>query len=555
MPTEIELKLAIDPAAMDGLLRHPALEAVRNGRMRTTRLLAHYYDSPDARLAREGVALRVRREGRRWIQTLKGPPDNTAGAGLQVRGEWAWVLRDGVLDPSLAASTPWHKLVAKTLRRGALARCFTTEFERRALPLAFADGTHAELAIDRGHVRAMCDGRLRRAPISEVEIELKSGDAANLYRLALALSTDLPMAVLTASKAARGYALRRGARLVADEPVHAARVTLTSDATAADALAIVARECLHQIAANAPGLLIERDPEWVHQMRVGTRRLRSCLSLVTHAAPELPIDEVRTEVKWLAELLGHARDWDVFAMQTLPPFAASFARDDALAPGIVRLRARAGTRRRAARAAARAAVASPRFHRLLLATGLAFASNGLGATSTSDVASEGQSLPGEPFDAAAGTHINAPANGDVAAMGGAVPPPVDRADAFAAALLTRRHGRLHEHGTALAQASDQERHAARIAAKRLRYAAEFFAPMFPRKRARVYTESLAELQDVLGHYNDVATASTRAAELAGTADSMVAAALRGWLAAQRAVLSPRLAKAWREFEACEPFWH
>ena len=94
----------------------------------------------------------------------------------------------------------------------------------------------------------------------------------------------------------------------------------------------------------------------------------------------------------------------------------------------------------------------------------------------------------------------------------------------------------------------------RIAAKRLRYAAEFFAPLFAKKRARAYLDALAELQDVLGDYNDAATAASRAGELAGKTDALVAAAIRGWAAAQSSALAPRLAKAWRDFEACAPFW-
>jgi inorganic triphosphatase YgiF len=510
VPTEIELKLAIDPTAIPRLLRHPALEAVRRGRLRTNRLVAHYYDSPDARLARDDLALRVRREGRRWIQTLKGPAEPTGGAGLQIRGEWAWPVRDAAVEPALVATTPWHKVLAKALRRGGLVRCFTTEFTRRTVPLAFPDGTQAELAIDRGDIRALANRRLHRAPICEIEIELKAGEVVNLYRLALALMADLPLTVLADSKAARGYALRRGAHLVHDEPVHATHIALASDASAVEALAAVARECLHQIAANAAGLLGATDPEWIHQMRVGTRRLRSCLTLVAHAAPAVPLDDVRADVKWLAQILGPARDWDVFATHTLPPFVAAFVRDETLAPGLARVRARVAARRRAARAAARAAVASPRFT-------ACFWSPLAVATPDGDPLRTG-------LDAASASERS----------------PSDRADAFAAALLARRHRKLLERGAALAQASDQERHAARIAAKRLRYAAEFFAPLFARRRAGAYVEALAELQDVLGRCNDAASASTHSAELAGTADATLAAAI-----AAGAAQAPRLCRASR----------
>ena len=108
--------------------------------------------------------------------------------------------------------------------------------------------------------------------------------------------------------------------------------------------------------------MTDEDTEWVHQMRVGTRRLRSCLSLMKPFCAAAKLEPATAEVKWLATLLGAARDWDVFVTETLPPLAAWFAQDASAAPGIKRLRDRAARRRRDARRRAREAVASLRFH-------------------------------------------------------------------------------------------------------------------------------------------------------------------------------------------------
>ena len=113
MPTEIELKLSIDPPAMPALLRHPAVKAVRRSRMRTARVVSVYYDTPDSLLAVQGVALRVRRIGRHWVQTIKGPAEPDAGAGLHTRAEYEWPLSSAALDPALLSATPWRKLIAK----------------------------------------------------------------------------------------------------------------------------------------------------------------------------------------------------------------------------------------------------------------------------------------------------------------------------------------------------------------------------------------------------------------------------------------------------------
>ena len=521
IPTEIELKLALVPAAMAALLQHPAVLAVRRGRMRTARIASVYFDTPDCLLATEGVALRVRRAGSRWIQTIKGPRASGGGAGLSVRPEYEWPLASSALDLTQLSATRWRKLIAKAAKHGGLARCFTTAFERRTVPLRFLDGTLACLCVDRGEIRAVRDGRTRRVPIAEIEIELESGEVANLYALALAMAADLPIAVITTSKAERGHALRRGERAIVAASVKARNVALAEDATTVDVLSALGGECLHQIAANAPGLLEHDEPEWVHQMRIGARRLRSCLALVAPHAPSATLDCLVTEVKWLGRILGTARDWDVFTRETLPPLATRFGRDELMAAGMKRLRARALARRRVARTAARDAAGSPRFQRLLLAVGLFCARPRFGTK---------QPANGEPPDA----------------LGG-------RADEFASALLTLRQRKLYRRAASLMNGSPEERHAVRIAAKRLRYLAEFFAPLFRRKRTKAYLKALTGLQDVLGHLNDATTALQIAIEFGGPADAAIGA-VRGWVAAQAVALEPELAAVWKQMVDAKPFW-
>src|SRR5207237_286949 len=146
-----------------------------------------------------------------------------AGAGLHARAEYEWPLAMGGPDLALVGTTPWKKLVTKVRQNGGLGPVCTTQFRRQTVELEFPDNTRAQLCIDRGEIRAHAAGRPRRAPIAEVEIELQDGDPANLFRLGLALAADLPVAVMTQSKAARGYALRQGPT-AAPVPVRAAEV-------------------------------------------------------------------------------------------------------------------------------------------------------------------------------------------------------------------------------------------------------------------------------------------------------------------------------------------
>jgi inorganic triphosphatase YgiF len=231
---------------------------------------------------------------------------------------------------------------------------------------------------------------------------------------------------------------------------------------------------------------------------------------------------VIAEVKWLADILGKARDWDVFLSETLPPLSAWFIRDANSAPGIKRVRERATRRRLAARKDARAAVSSPRLQRLLLAAGfrlhaIAVRCAGRAARDRARRSAEG-------------------------------------ARSFAAKLLTRRHRKFAGLAATLVQAANEERHAARIAAKRLRYGAEFFAPLFPGKahahlprnpRRRAGRARPIQRRSHRGR------AGERAVRLA---DDAASGAVRGWVAAQAAALEPDLAKAVRRFTAAKPFW-
>ena len=507
-PQEIELKLTIDPAALLKLKRHPALLAATAGAARSARVSSVYYDTPEFDLRDAGVSLRIRRDGRRWLQTLKGAGSSVGG--LYQRPEYEWPLTVPRLDRTRFAATPWQKLLEQDSVRIALKPVFRTEITRTSLPLAFADGTRAVLCIDVGYVQA---GR-RRSAINEIEIEVSVGHARPVFDLAQTLAADLPLALAPTSKAERGYRLieQRAA-----PPLRAGTLPLAADASIAQALAAIAGDCLAQIGGNADGVPLGTDTEFLHQMRIGVRRLRSLIRLTRGAnLSELP-EPLAEELRWLAVCLGPARDWDVFVDEVLPPIARSFhARRE-----LTSIRIRAARRRSQQRASAQAAVASPRFLRLLLALGGFFASLN---------------------DAAAPPAVSPPAL------------------AFATTLLGQRDRKLRKLGKGLAAATVIERHEVRIAAKKLRYAAEFFAPLFADRRARAYVRSLSRLQSTLGVLNDVATAERLLAELAPpetTSAPRVAYAAglaRGWMAALQAGGIDAIDKAWRIFAKRKPFW-
>jgi inorganic triphosphatase YgiF len=501
-PREVELALAIAPDAVGALMRHPSVAAAKRGRTRSSRLVSDYFDTADDALASAGVALRVRRDGRRYVQTLKGPAEAASTPALRARAEHEWPLARRAIDWNALDATPWRRLLRRAAHDGVAPR-FTTDFVRRTTLLAIAKDTRALLCVDRGAIRAR--GR-QDAPISEVEIELVDGDPKALYAFARELASDVAVSILPTSKAERGFALADGMRHPAG-PVHARDIVIAPDATALAALAAIAQDCARQVAMNGAGAHRHDHPEWVHQMRIGTRRLRACLQLIVHVDPRAPVTKIAKPLKRLAGVLGRVRDLDVFATEMLPAFETAPDGDARVA--IAELARRIARKRTAARAALREALASPAYTRLVL-----------------DV--------GALIDRLVSSDSTRPAR-----------------DA-ARTLLARRDRKLRRRIAKLGGGGDDdERHAARIAAKKLRYAPEFFAPLFPHGATRSYRRALAELQRVLGIAND-AVVAIRLAESSGPARAV--AAVRARVSSQQREQRSALRKASKRFERTERPW-
>src|ERR1700730_11549018 len=108
MAAEVELKLSIDPGALAALRRHPALARLAAAPWRTARVVSTYFDTPEDELRTAGVALRVRRSGKRWLQTVKN--EGTQLAGMSTRSEFEWPLRSPRIDAAKLSQTPWRDL-------------------------------------------------------------------------------------------------------------------------------------------------------------------------------------------------------------------------------------------------------------------------------------------------------------------------------------------------------------------------------------------------------------------------------------------------------------
>lgn len=508
--SETELKLRLAPDAMRRLRRHAVVQGLKKGRPVTESLKSVYFDTDDHCLRKRAMALRVRHAGRRRIQTLK--TEGTLLNGASVRGEWeAEISGDAPELAALKAAEPASDLADERWVR-SLRPVFTTEVRRTTYNLGDGDWD-IELALDEG-LLVSAGGS---APIAEVELELKRGEPRRLFDLALRLQQDVPARLSTISKSERGYLLVDGGVLA---PRKARAPALPADADVALAFRLIARSCVDQLLGNQDCLFEARDPEAVHQMRVALRRLSSAFKLFAEILGTPEAARLREELRWLSARLGPARDAEVFMMEIIAPLTPVFGAD----PEFQALRAEFEAARVATFADALAALAEPRFTQFVLA--LAAWIEGGDWLTIADEESRGRlALP---------------------------------ARAMAGATLDRLDRSLRKRLRRLASLDAEERHRARIRAKRLRYAVEFFAPLYAAGRARRLNHALARLQDQLGHLNDIAVASrtlrSHAERAADPALLWTAGQMAGWHAARIPGLLAAAEEDRRALQKLPRFW-
>ena len=475
---EIELKLALEA---NQLVAFERLMARRRLAPTTHNLLTRYFDTPDFALGDLGLALRLRRVGRRWIQTLKS--EGARHGGLSVRAEYETPVRGNTLDFSRLPPAALALIPGTLIKQ--LAPMFETRFTRTVWLLRTRSGAKIEVALDIGEVCAGADAR----PLCEVELELKSGHPEALLDWALTLTKQINLLPLDLSKAERGIQLARGMEAA---PVRAGVIKLDPEMTVEDGFAGICRTCLAQFQANLHGVLRDDNPEYLHQARVALRRLRAALRLFRRVCPLMSIELQQSLRSWNAAL-GPARDWDVLCVETLPPIAPHFADAQAWA----HFADAAKTQRESARQAMRAALAESNPGRVILQF-----QQWLTQKIWRDAVSE--------------------ARQDIACL----QPLSD----FATHAL--RAGRRKVRGMAqdFGELSPDARHALRILIKRQRYAVEFFKSLPVGTKGKSYLNALVIAQDSLGRGNDAHVAARLLDTLTGTEDKSAAAFVMGWLA-------------------------
>lgn len=497
--TEIEFKFDIPRA------RLPALEAALRGPdSRRTHLQARYFDTEAGDLAAHGIALRLRKEGPRWVQTAKalgdGPVqrlEHNVDLGPARKGQ---VLR---AQPERHAGTPTGARLEQVLRQAGapLVEVYGTDIWRCTQVLRVG-GSRIELALDQGRVLAPAPdgGAPRAAVVCELELELLDGRVADLAALAAEWAVRHGLALSTVSKAERGLRLARGQStrpaVKASAPQWPAQAGFPDGATVQRA---VVAACLAQILPNASEVAAGSDDAGqIHQLRVGLRRLRTALRELAALG-----DGLRPE--WQAPLaatfraLGARRDRQQLAALVQPRLQAAGAPAMALPPDDAQPPAPAE------------AVRDGAFQAALVAL-VGFAA--------------GDAVPGAT-PAQARKHLRR--------------------------RLDKLHARLLDEGARFDTLAPDAQHSVRKRLKRLRYLAEFVGTCFAPRRAAQFTRALEPAQDALGSYYDevVALESYRAA----AAQEPRAWFAVGWLLARQPQGAAASRAALRALaDEARPFW-
>jgi len=505
--TEVELKLAA-PAADLPELERALVEMAPGSVSSRSRLISTYYDTPDLALKRRGVSLRVREQGGRFIQTVK-TGDTTSGDVL-TRGEWEDELAESRPDPHAVQSG--EHLPEEVA--GNLQPLFATDVTRTTVALEPAPATRIEAAIDEGEIRAGADGN---ELISEIELELKSGDAAALYDVALRLLDVAPIRIEPRSKSERGY--RLGDEADAAPPViHAEPVALDRTMTVEAAWQEIGRACLAHLLHNEAAALA-RVPEGVHQMRVAVRRIRSATSAFKKLLPAADRRRISSELGWLVKILGTARNFDVFATELLQPARVALPPEADLADLATAL----DGARQAAYQRVDQAILSERH-----AAGMLRLSHWFEARAWREGHAQRSALLSSPI-------------GELAPR-----------------LLDRRWRELRKRSKGFGRMTARQRHKLRIAAKKLRYTIELLGSLFDHDDLQRFVRPLKRLQDDLGYANDVRVACDILPELsAGAERGRVAGAgarLLKWHEKEVAKGQRKLRKRLRRLNRATPFW-
>jgi triphosphatase len=456
-PKEIELKLRVAPQDLASLRNHPNFAEYLHNPINET-LVSIYFDSDDLFLRGHGLTLRVRQIGGKRVQTIKTAK---RGSNCFERSEWEQAIEADQPDLTNVMNTALGPILTDGVR-DALRPVFETRIERTTYHLHKHD-TDIVIAIDEGLIIA----NDLSCPVCEIELELNRGNRSELFKIARNISAIVAAQIEVKSKSERGYDLIEKTQIAVET---AYNPVLSADMSTGRAFTLIGRACLRQLVVNESATK-NRNLEALHQMRVALRRLRAAISLFSHVVSDDQVNTIKTELRWLGQETGPARDLDMLFIEVLKPLRKQHADE----PGLVSVCRMFARKRLKCYRRAQDAIQSARFHALVL-----------------DVA---EWVEAGPWSMSENPQLRACRDMSI--------------EIYAAEQLSRRRRRIRRRGANIGDLSPEQLHSLRIQVKKVRYAAEFFSSVYQNKKAANRYEkvlsSLMQLQNGLGGFNDIMT--------------------------------------------------
>jgi CHAD domain-containing protein len=299
-------------------------------------------------------------------------------------------------------------------------------------------------------------------------------------------------------------------------------LVLPDPCTGEDALVATVDNCLTHLSANEECALAGIDPEGVHQMRVALRRLDAALALYEPLIPQPQLDRLLRRIKTITQTLGPARDWDVFIGDMLDPVASNMPND----ADLKFLRKIALRQRMAAYREVHKTLRSQAYREMWQEMALWLAEREWRQQAVSEKSVQLMNDVGS----------------------------------FSKTVLEKTHRKLLKRGKGFAVLDPHERHKLRIRIKKVRYAAEFFSPLYHVERSENFLVALRNMQDDLGRLNDIESArglldglATRDAER-NRRIARAGGLVIGWHRHAAALRENQLSRHWRKLKKAEPFW-
>ena len=513
---EIELKFLISKDDARRLKARVKSSGLARGRSTTRTIRSTYFDTPEQQLQEAGLSLRVRREGRRWLQAVKSGRSNGAGLTtvdeieVPVPGDRPHV--DAIPEPKI------RSIVEQQVNGSPLEPYCESLIRRTTTDVELADGTRAEIAIDAGDIRVGDQS----AEIGEAEIELKAGSTKGLFDIAHILFPEGGIRFSGMSKLARAQLLAEQGRVTPPlVPRLAKPVPIDATMTVERAARDIFRECFDQIATNMNVIAASDDPEGPHQLRIGLRRLRSAFNMFGQVMQSPEMERLGREARWIGGEVGFLRDLDVLVHDIVLREADAHPEE----PSLPLLKTALARHSEETRSGLRACLVGRPAQTFVIDLA-AF------------VETRGWLVP-EDFGQS--ERLAAPIT------------------SVAADILSHRWAKLKRHARGIDGLDLARRHEFRKEVKKLRYAVEFLAPLFDARRIDPFRKRSRKLQNALGSLNDVAM--TReilgGGGLLGGHEAALARAI-GWVMGAnqaRADLGWGQAKTdWRRFRRAGPFW-